>query len=214
MKNKKFLIIFAITGCVYTAMRMVAKKTQEDEGIDKDNPYTIYSGKNFRKKSFYAATIKPIAAHILSFIVLVALSPMYAIIAVAIKIDDPGPVFFSQKRVGKDNKFFMCHKFRTMKMSAPHNVPTHQLENPEQYITRVGKFLRNTSMDELPQFWDVFRNRMVIVGPRPALWNQEDLVAERDKYGANDVMPGITGAGRIIGTTATNPENTAFLAAA
>ena len=126
----------------------------------------------------YVTTIKPFLARAISLTALILLSPVYAIIALAIVIDDPGPIFFSQKRYGKDNVFFMCHKFRTMKMSAPHDVPTHKLKNPEQYITRVGKILRKTSLDELPQFWDVFQQNMVIVGPRPALWNQDNLIAE------------------------------------
>ena len=97
--------------------------------------------------------------------------------ALLIYIDDPGPVFFTQIRVGKEKKLFSLHKFRSMKMSTPHDVPTHQLRDPEQYITRVGRVLRKTSLDELPQIWDIFRGRMSIIGPRPALWNQEDLVA-------------------------------------
>ena len=148
----------------------------------------------------------------LSFAGLVILSPLFAIVSLAIYLDDPGPVFFTQKRVGKGKHFFHLHKFRTMKMGTPHDVPTHMLENPEQYITRVGKFLRKTSIDEIPQCWDIFRGKMAVVSPRPALWNQDDLVKERDRYDVNDVTPGLTGAGRIIGTTASKPENKAFLA--
>lgn len=136
---------------------------------------------------------------ILSFLGLVCLLWLYLIISVAIIIDDPGPVFFSQKRVGKNKTLFKLHKFRSMKMCTPHDVPTHLLENPEQYITRVGKFLRKSSLDELPQIWDIFIGNMSIIGPRPALWNQEDLIAERDKYGANDVRPGLTGWAQING---------------
>ena len=147
----------------------------------------------------YVTTIKPFLARTISLTALILLSPVYAIIALAIVIDDPGPIFFSQKRYGKDNVFFMCHKFRTMKMSAPHDVPTHKLKNPEQYITRVGKVLRKTSLDELPQFWDVFMQNMVIVGPRPALWNQDNLIAEREKYGATHAYVGITGLAQIRG---------------
>lgn len=130
---------------------------------------------------------------------LVLLSWLYLLITLAVFFDDPGPVFFTQKRVGERKKFFYLHKFRTMKISAPHDIPTHLLENPEQYITRVGKFLRKTSLDELPQIWDIFIGKMSIIGPRPALWNQDDLVAERDKYGANDVKPGLTGLAQING---------------
>ena len=120
-------------------------------------------------------------------------------IAIAIKIDDPGPVFYRQKRVGIHKSHFEILKFRTMKMNTPKDTPTHLLENPEQYITRVGKFLRKTSLDELPQVFQIFTGKMSIIGPRPALWNQFDLIAERDKYGANDVLPGLTGWAQING---------------
>ena len=130
---------------------------------------------------------------------LVCLAWLYLILIVAVKIDDPGPAFFSQKRVGKDGTYFQLHKFRSMKMSTPHDVPTHLLENPESYITRVGAFLRKSSLDELPQIWDIFVGHMSIIGPRPALWNQYDLIAERDRYGANAVRPGLTGWAQIHG---------------
>lgn len=136
---------------------------------------------------------------ILSFLGLIILSPIFALLALLIIIDDPGPVFFTQKRVGINKTFFKLHKFRSMKMSTPHDMPTHLLENPDQYITKVGKFLRKSSLDELPQIWDIFVGNMSIIGPRPALWNQDDLVAERDKYGANDVRPGLTGWAQING---------------
>ena len=127
------------------------------------------------------------------------LSPVYLLICIAILADDPGPVFFRQKRVGIHKTHFWILKFRTMKVSTPKDVPTHLLENPEQYITRVGKFLRRTSLDELPQIFQIFTGKMAIIGPRPALWNQFDLIAERDKYGANDVRPGLTGWAQING---------------
>lgn len=130
---------------------------------------------------------------------IVILSPVYLLIALAIKIDDPGPVFFRQKRVGLHKSYFHILKFRTMKMSSPHDVPTHLLEDPEQYITRVGKFLRKTSLDELPQIMQIFTGKMAIIGPRPALWNQYDLIALRDEVGANDVRPGLTGWAQING---------------
>lgn len=136
---------------------------------------------------------------ILSFLGLVILSPVFAILALLIVIDDPGLVFFTQKRVGINKTFFKLHKFRSMKMSTPHDTPTHLLDNPEQYITKIGKFLRKSSLDELPQIWDIFVGNMSIIGPRPALWNQDDLVAERDKYGANDIRPGLTGWAQING---------------
>lgn len=136
---------------------------------------------------------------ILSGMAIVILSPLLLILCVAIKLDTPGPILFTQKRVGIHKGFFQIYKFRTMRMDTPKDVPTHMLENPEQYITKVGKFLRKTSLDELPQIFNIFMGQMSIVGPRPALWNQDDLVAEREKYGANDVTPGLTGWAQING---------------
>ena len=130
---------------------------------------------------------------------IVVLAPVYLGVAIAIKIDDPGPVFFRQKRVGIHKSHFQILKFRTMKMETPKDTPTHLLENPEQYITRVGKVLRKTSLDEIPQIFQIFTGEMSIIGPRPALWNQFDLIEERDKYGANDVRPGLTGWAQING---------------
>ena len=130
---------------------------------------------------------------------IVVLAPVYLGVALAIKIDDPGPVFFRQKRVGIHKSHFQILKFRTMKMETPKDTPTHLLENPQQYITRVGRILRKTSLDELPQIFQIFTGEMSIIGPRPALWNQFDLIAERDKYGANDVRPGLTGWAQING---------------
>ena len=135
---------------------------------------------------------------VLSFIGAIVLLPVFVIVSIAIVIDDPGPIFFKQKRVGKNKKLFWLHKFRSMKVKTP-DIPTHLLTNPEQYITRVGKFLRKTSLDELPQIYDILFNKMSIIGPRPALWNQDDLIAERDKYGANDIKPGLTGWAQING---------------
>ena len=146
----------------------------------------------------YKAIIKRIIDFTLSFIGLIVLLPVYLIVSIAIFIDNPGPVFFTQKRVGKKMKPFKLHKFRSMKVNTP-NLPTHLLENPEQYITRVGKFIRKYSIDELPQVFDIFIGKMSIIGPRPALFSQEDLLAERDKYGANDVTPGLTGWAQING---------------
>lgn len=151
------------------------------------------------KPSFYERHVKRVIDVVLSFGGLVALSPVFAVIALAIKIEDPGPVLFTQKRVGQNKRYFKLHKFRSMKMGTPHDVPTHQLENPEQYITKVGKFLRAHSLDELPQIWDIFIGNMSVIGPRPGLWNQDLLTAERDKYGANDVKPGLTGWAQING---------------
>ena len=136
---------------------------------------------------------------VLSGVLLIPLSLVYLILAIAIKIDDPGPVFFRQKRVGLHKIHFEIMKFRTMKMETPKDIPTHLLKNPEQYITRVGGFLRKYSLDELPQILQIFTGEMSIVGPRPALWNQFDLIEERDKYGANDIRPGLTGWAQING---------------
>ena len=136
---------------------------------------------------------------LLSGLGILVLAPVYLLLALAIKIDDPGPVFFRQKRVGIHKTHFQILKFRTMKMETPRDVPTHLLENPQQYITRVGRILRKLSLDELPQIFQIFTGEMSVIGPRPALWNQFDLIAERDKYGANDVRPGLTGWAQING---------------
>lgn len=151
----------------------------------------------------YKNVIKRLIDFILSSIAIIVLALPMLIISIVIKIDDPGPVLFKQKRVGKKKNgeitYFMIWKFRSMKVSTPRDTPTHLLDNPEQYNTRVGRFIRKTSLDELPQFYQVFTSKLSIVGPRPALWSQEDLVAEREKYGANDIKPGITGWAQING---------------
>ena len=136
---------------------------------------------------------------VLSFIGMIALSPFFLLLVLAIKLDSKGPVLFKQKRVGLHKKHFYILKFRTMRIDTPKDTPTHLLENPEQWITKVGKFLRKTSLDELPQIWNIFVGDMSIIGPRPALWNQYDLIEERDRYGANDVLPGLTGWAQIHG---------------
>ena len=146
----------------------------------------------------YKHFFKRIFDFILSLIGSIILFPFFIIFGIIIFIDDPGPIFFTQKRVGKNKKLFRLIKFRTMKPKTP-DIPTHLLENPEQYITRFGKFLRKTSIDELPQIWNILIGKMSIIGPRPALWNQDDLIAERDKYGANNIKPGLTGWAQING---------------
>lgn len=151
------------------------------------------------RPGFYEKYVKRALDVVLSFGGLVILSPVFIGLSIAIFIDDPGPIFFSQKRLGQNKKYFKLHKFRSMKMSTPHDVPTHMLDNPDQYITKVGKFIRAHSLDELPQIWDIFVNNMSVIGPRPGLWNQDVLTAERDKYGANDVKPGLTGWAQING---------------
>ncbi|HHV99389.1 MAG TPA: sugar transferase [Clostridiaceae bacterium] len=143
--------------------------------------------------------IKRIIDIILSLIGLIVLSPIFLVLIILIKIDSKGPVLFKQKRVGKGKSYFYILKFRTMRIDAPKDTPTHLLENPEQWITKTGKFLRKTSLDELPQIWNIFVGHMSIIGPRPALWNQYDLIDERDKYGANDIRPGLTGWAQVNG---------------
>ena len=130
---------------------------------------------------------------------MILLSPVFLLLIAAIKLDSKGPVLFCQKRVGIHKTHFMILKFRTMRVDTPKDMPTHLLKNPQQYITRVGRFLRRTSLDELPQIINILKGDMAVVGPRPALWNQYDLIAERDKYGANDVRPGLTGWAQING---------------
>ncbi len=151
----------------------------------------------------YKHVIKRLTDIILSSIAIVLLFIPMLIIAIIIKIDDPGPILFKQKRIGQNKNgevtYFMIWKYRSMKMSTPHDTPTHLLENPEQYITRVGKFIRKTSIDELPQIYQVFMGKLSCIGPRPGLWNQTNLWEEREKYGANDVKPGITGWAQING---------------
>ena len=143
--------------------------------------------------------IKRIIDILLSGLAIIILSPLLLILCIAIKLDSPGPIFFTQKRVGIHKTYFQIYKFRTMRTDTPKDMPTHMLANPEQYITKTGRFLRKTSLDEPPQIFNIFKGDMSIVGPRPALWNQDDLVAERDKYGANDVTPGLTGWAQING---------------
>lgn len=153
--------------------------------------------------------IKRITDIILSFIGLILLSPVFLILIIAIKLDSKGPVLFKQKRVGIDKSYFNILKFRTMRIDTPRDTPTHLLENPDQWITKVGKFLRTTSLDELPQIINILKGEMSIVGPRPALWNQYDLIEERDKYGANDIPPGLTGWAQINGRDTVELEDKA-----
>lgn len=208
--TRNLLIVGMALAGTFAVMQSIAKKWTEDEEINDNNPYwntaigatvlpDIHSGEEKDKQTFYVSIVKPTLDKLLSFGGLIILLPLYGVIALAIKIDDPGSAFFTQKRVGINKTYFMCHKFRSMRIDTPHDIPTHQLATPEQYMTRVGKVLRRTSLDELPQIWDIFRGQMSVIGPRPALWNQDDLVAERDKYGAGDVRPGLTGLAQING---------------
>ncbi len=226
-KLKKLVKITCVsTAAVFVGMNILAKKKKGDsvyeneseqkspfygkkvvfvpdendpENADGARGHLEAVGDSDYKETFYGKYIKRSIDVVLSFGGLVVLSPIYAGIALAIKIDDPGPVLFTQKRMGQNKEYFKLHKFRSMKMSTPHDVPTHMLDNPEQYITRVGKFLRAHSLDELPQIWDIFVGNMSVIGPRPGLWNQDILTAERDKYNANDVKPGLTGWAQING---------------
>ncbi|MBE6949428.1 MAG: sugar transferase [Ruminococcaceae bacterium] len=147
----------------------------------------------------YRRYIKRFLAIILSALGIVFLSWLLLILCIAIKLDSPGPILFKQKRVGINKTHFNILKFRTMRIDTPKDMPTHLLENPDQYITRVGKFLRKTSLDELPQLFNILAGHMAVIGPRPALWNQFDLIEERDKYGASDVRPGLTGWAQLNG---------------
>ena len=147
----------------------------------------------------YQKYLKRVLDFSLSTVGLVILSPVYGILVIAIKADSKGPILFKQKRMGIHKQHFNIYKFRTMFIDTPKDTPTHMLKNPDQYITKVGKFLRKTSLDELPQIFNIIKGEMSIIGPRPALWNQEDLIAERDQYGANDVRPGLTGLAQISG---------------
>lgn len=143
--------------------------------------------------------IKRVIDFILSLIAIIILSPIFLVLAIWIKMDSPGPVFFKQKRIGKNRTFFQIYKFRTMRSDTPKDTPTHMLNDPASFITRSGHFLRKTSLDELPQLINILNGEMAIIGPRPALWNQDDLADERDKYGANDVLPGLSGWAQING---------------
>ena len=156
-------------------------------------------GEREYSSTFYEKYIKRVIDVVLSVIGLIVFSPLLAVTAIAIKLDDPGPVIFRQKRISQGNGYFELMKFRSMRLDTPHNVPTHQLENPDMYLLRIGKLIRKLSIDELPQLLNIIKGSMSIVGPRPALWNQEFLIGERDRYGANDVRPGLTGLAQMSG---------------
>ena len=147
----------------------------------------------------YKNFLKRVFDFILSLGGIIVFGWLFILIAILIKLDSKGPVLFKQKRVGKNKKLFDIYKFRTMYVDTPKDMPTHMLNNSDAFITKVGKFLRKTSLDEFPQFFNILKGDMAVIGPRPALWNQDDLIAERDKYGANDVRPGLTGWAQING---------------
>lgn len=224
--KKAIKIIASLLGIVFVILAIIAQRTKKDivyennpeeknpmegkkvifveseddtENADGVKGHLEAVGDSEYHPGFYEKYVKRLIDIVLSFAGVVVLSPVFAAIAIAIKIEDPGPVFFTQKRVGQNKQYFKLHKFRSMKVSTPHDVPTHMLENPEQYITKVGAFLRRHSLDELPQIWDIFVGCLTTIGPRPGLWNQDRLTAERDKYGANDVKPGLTGWAQING---------------
>lgn len=227
MKAKKAIkLIVSLLSVAFIILAIIAKRTKKDmiydnapeeknpmegkkvifveneddeENADGVRGHLETVGDSDYHPGFYEKYVKRVIDIILSFAGLVILSPVFAAIAIAIKIEDPGPVLFTQKRLGQNKQYFKLHKFRSMKVSTPHDVPTHMLENPEQYITRVGGFIRRHSLDELPQIWDIFVGNLTTIGPRPGLWNQDLLTAERDKYGANDVKPGLTGWAQING---------------
>lgn len=151
------------------------------------------------EKGVYQKYLKNMLDRVLALLGTAALAWLLLGVSIAIRLDSPGPVLFRQKRVGKDGKYFYIYKFRTMRIDTPHDMPTHLLNNPDLFITRVGRFLRKTSLDELPQMFNILKGDMALVGPRPALWNQTDLLAERERYGANSVRPGLTGWAQIHG---------------
>ncbi|MBO5417847.1 MAG: sugar transferase [Clostridia bacterium] len=161
-------------------------------------------------KGFYLG-FKRVCGFISGILGTIVLSPLLLFLCIWILIDDGGPVLFKQKRVGKNKKHFMIYKFRTMKKSTPHDTPTHLLKDPEQYITRSGKFMRKTSLDELPQLFNIIKGDIDVVGPRPALWNQYDLIEERDKFGANAIRPGLTGWAQANGRDTLSIEKKAEL---
>lgn len=223
---KVFLIVIAIIGIIALILALIAiikkpssvyknkpeeknpmegkrvrfvEDINEKENADGVRGHLEAIGETEHHAGFYEAFVKRLLDIILSFGGLVVLSPVFLFLSLWIVIDDPGPVLFTQKRIGKDKQYFKLHKFRSMKMSTPHDKPTHMLENPEQYITKSGSFIRKHSLDELPQIWDIFIGNMSVIGPRPGLWNQDLLTAERDKYGANDLRPGLTGLAQISG---------------
>ena len=226
IKNMKFPLILEVLICIFILLEIIAFFKRKDsvygneseqqnplegklvkfveDDNDKENAdgvkgHLVAVGESQSLRGFYILFVKRLFDLSLSFFGLILLSPIFIVLIIALEIDDPGPVFFTQKRVGMNKRYFKLHKFRSMKMSTPHDVPTHMLENPEQYITRVGKFIRKHSLDELPQIWDIFIGNMSVIGPRPALWNQDVLTSERDKNNANSIKPGLTGWAQING---------------
>ncbi len=169
------------------------ERTKGQQGKD-----VVFSGILSKRQNKYLF-IKRLLDIVIASMAVILLSPLFALLSLAIKLDSAGPVLFKQNRVGKDKQLFQIWKFRTMKVDAPKDTPTHLLENADNHITKIGRFLRKTSLDELPQLFQCIAGKMSLIGPRPALWNQDDLVMERDKYGANAIRPGMTGWAQING---------------
>ena len=232
--NKIVIGVVTVIAAITFGVKITSRIQKKQNGNDEKNPYegkkVIFIEDENRPENadgmcgylkavgeavyvptFYDRYVKRTMDILLSFCGIVVLSPILLGIAIAIKIDDPGPVFFTQKRLGQNKKYFKVYKFRSMKMSTPHDTPTHMLDNPDQYITKVGKFLRAHSLDELPQLFNVFDGSLSLVGPRPGLWNQDILTAERDKYGVNEMKPGITGWAQINGRDSISIEEKAKL---
>ena len=183
-----------------TGKKVIFVESEKDEvNADGKQGHLEAVGECAYTPTFYDRFIKRGFDVIMSFVGMVALSPVYAVTALMIKLDDPGPVIFHQKRVGKNKRYFKLSKFRSMRLDTPQNVPTHMLDDPQKYVLKSGRLIRKLSIDELPQLWDIFVGNMSIIGPRPALWNQDYLTAERDKYGANDIKPGLTGLAQAHG---------------
>lgn len=184
----------------YEGKKVVFIEDENDpENADGKRGHLKAVGDTKCRETFYEAVVKRRIDVVFSLGILLVLSPVFLVTSIVIFIDDPGPVIFTQKRIGKNKKYFNLYKFRSMKMNTPHDKPTHMLEDPDQYHTRIGRFIRKYSIDELPQFYNVLISDMSVIGPRPALWNQDALVAERDRYGANSISPGITGRAQICG---------------
>ena len=227
-KRLKNILIctFAVLGTIFVIMKKIADKQKpasyyenepseqnamrgkkvvfvecEEDPINADGKqgHLEAVGQTDHKQTFYEKYVKRGLDIVLSFGGMVVLSPVYAVTALAIKCDDPGPVIFNQKRVGQGKRYFKLSKFSSMKLETPKNVPTHMLDDPDRYLLKVGKLIRKLSIDELPQLWNIFIGNMSVIGPRPALWNQDFLTAERDKYGANDIKPGLTGLAQAHG---------------
>ena len=208
------MLIFGVLIALFIILKILTVVFDDPADLDAENPYlcpdrwavlpedmrsVLMPGHKEEKTCFYDRFVKKGIAQIFSFIGILCLIPLFVLTALFIVADDPGPVIFKQKRVGKDMKLFYLHKFRSLKTSAPCEVPTHQMGDMRKYMTRVGSFIRRTSLDELPQLWEIFRGKMSVIGPRPALWNQADLVAARERHGVNALVPGLTGWAQING---------------